>query len=101
ARQPPTSPLFPTRRSSDRSASYPGNGGFLPSQSPDTPLRVSVVTFQGSPNQVWVNQFYLDVLHRPADPTGLAFWTDVLEADVSRDRKSTRLNSSHVSISYA
>ncbi|MBY0243574.1 MAG: DUF4214 domain-containing protein [Burkholderiaceae bacterium] len=26
-----------------------------------------------------VSKFYLNVLHRPAEPAGLAYWTDVLD----------------------
>ncbi len=71
-------------------ASYPGGGGFQASPPLTNPVRVSVINFQGSPIQVWVNQFYLDVLGRPVDPTGLAFWSDKLEADISSNPIAAR-----------
>jgi hypothetical protein len=37
-----------------------------------------------TPNQKWVSQFYLDLLHRPADPSGLMNWSTLLDQGVSR-----------------
>jgi hypothetical protein len=38
----------------------------------------------GTPNEVWIAQVYLDLLHKNISAGDLAFWTDQLEADVSR-----------------
>jgi uncharacterized delta-60 repeat protein len=37
----------------------------------------------GSPNQRFVEQAYLDILHRPAEDAGLAFWKGLLDAGVA------------------
>jgi uncharacterized delta-60 repeat protein len=40
----------------------------------------------GPPNQRFVSQVYLDLLQRPADAPGLAFWAGLLDAGVSRSQ---------------
>src|SRR5439155_23525046 len=75
-RRPPRSTLFPTRRSSDLPE--------LPAQIPDT--------WQEIPKDD------LALKDNPANPGSSAM---ILERQVYTDRKSTRLNSSHVAISYA
>jgi hypothetical protein len=45
---------------------------------------IFVVTVSGSPNQQWVTQVYLDLLHRHVDAGGLATWTGLLDQGVSR-----------------
>jgi hypothetical protein len=37
-----------------------------------------------TPNQKWVSQVYLDLLHRPVDPSGLANWSGLVDQGVSR-----------------
>jgi hypothetical protein len=37
-----------------------------------------------TPNQKWVSQVYLDLLHRPVDPSGLANWSGLVNQGVSR-----------------
>jgi uncharacterized protein (TIGR03118 family) len=37
-----------------------------------------------TPNQAFVSQVYLDLLHRPVDPTGLSGWTNALAQGASR-----------------
>src|SRR5437667_1246123 len=71
-RRPPRSTLFPTRRSSDLSAARPGSGA----------TRRALVM---------VDTAAAVLEHTPA-PTA---------ARIAQDRKSTRLNSSHITISYA
>jgi hypothetical protein len=39
-----------------------------------------------TPNERFVAQVYLDVLHRPADPVGLGFWSGMLEGGASRSQ---------------
>src|SRR5262249_17439818 len=38
-----------------------------------------VADFHGSPNQVWINEVYVDLLGRVADPAGLQYWSDQIE----------------------
>jgi uncharacterized delta-60 repeat protein len=45
---------------------------------------VTLLESDGSPNQRWIAQAYLDLLQRPVDPTGLAVWTAALNGGVSR-----------------
>ncbi len=79
---------------------YNGAPGF-PASSLQQPLSVFVAGFRGTPNQVWVNQVYQDLLGRPADASGLAFWTDQLESDVSRQTVAQSiLNSDEYKIRY-
>src|SRR5207245_10688640 len=78
---------FPTRRSSDlQEALYPYND---PDQLPITPVRSQ----SG------------DLLRLPVELPGYKVWLRAWQVQVgrepARDRKSTRLNSSHGSISYA
>src|SRR5262249_36906027 len=47
-------------------------------------ITVSGLGFHGTPNEVWVNSVYLDLLHHPVSASALAFWTDQLESDVPR-----------------
>jgi subtilisin-like proprotein convertase family protein len=60
-------------------ASYGGDATFNPGNS-SAPLVITV----GSPNQAYVAQLYLDLLHRPADPGGLQHWSSLIDAGVSR-----------------
>jgi uncharacterized delta-60 repeat protein len=61
--------------------SFPANGG---SAGPD----LAVARYMGGPssalrgtaNQRFVTQIYLDVLQRPVDPAGLAFWSGLLDS---------------------
>jgi hypothetical protein len=43
-----------------------------------------LVTIRGTPNEVWVESIYADLLHRAVDPTAFGTLTDRLEADVPR-----------------
>ncbi len=54
-------------------AAYAGDANFLGGSSP--PRVVVALT----PNQAFVNQAYEDLLHRPADPAGLASWGGALD----------------------
>src|SRR5262249_13197937 len=47
-------------------------------------VKVQFVGTAASANQRFVNQPYLDLLQRPADPTGLAGWTNALTNGASR-----------------
>src|SRR5262249_40259294 len=47
-------------------------------------VKVQFVGTAASANQRFVNQTYLDLLQRPADPTGLAGWTNALTNGASR-----------------
>src|SRR3712207_7196319 len=50
----------------------------------------------------WVEESTrLDTTTDPADFYQYFWWVDVARAERGRDRKSTRLNSSHANISYA
>src|SRR5690606_42018249 len=71
-------PSFPTRRSSDLVAALGGD--------------VSLPTMSEPGHVMVIDRFRVDVLTRVAIPGGEL---------VGQDRKSTRLNSSHVKISYA
>src|SRR5262249_32889381 len=53
-----------------------GGGGLV--------VKVQFVGTAASANQRFVNQTYLDLLQRPADPTGLAGWTNALTNGASR-----------------
>jgi len=53
---------------------------------------VSVVV--GTVHQRYVNQLYLDLLHRRADPLGLAAWTALLDGGASYNEVATDLTSS-------
>ncbi len=67
------------------SATYSGDGNFAGGPSANSVQTAVISNFKGSPNQVWVNEVYLDLLGRPADPNGLAFWSDQMEQqDVPR-----------------
>jgi streptogramin lyase len=43
-----------------------------------------IVSVSGTPNQRYVSQLYLDLLHRPADPSGLAGWVSMLDNGTGR-----------------
>lgn len=45
-----------------------------------TDLVVAAAWTNGTPNQRWVIQVYLDLLRRPPEPAGLANWTDQLNS---------------------
>jgi hypothetical protein len=45
-----------------------------------------VVVTAASANQKFVNQVYLDLLHRPADLTGLLYWTAVINTGTTREQ---------------
>jgi hypothetical protein len=53
---------------------YAGNGDYVASTSTVLTQRV------GNPDQRFVGQTYLDLLHRGVDPSGLATWTGQLQA---------------------
>jgi hypothetical protein len=55
------------------------NGGKDTSAAQTFTITVQGVSFRGSPNEVWVNQIYLDELGRPVDPAALTFWTGQIE----------------------
>src|SRR5207249_10769934 len=96
----PPLPPFPTRRSSDLLAQVDGGNGGAPLTARAEPERLLTVPEVAQRLQV-KRTFVYD--HRKA-LGGVALSRRALrfpEAAVSRDRKSTRLNSSHVSISYA
>src|SRR5699024_12697373 len=90
-------PSFPTRRSSDLSVPQRLLPPMLPTATASFPRRSMMET-----------KSYF-ILSDPSFllPCGVFFKTDFHEpayhifSTISRDRKSTRLNSSHVSISYA
>jgi uncharacterized protein (TIGR03118 family) len=48
----------------------------------------------GTPNTLWINQAYLDLFGREADPGALAFWSGELSAGVSRQQIVSSLESS-------
>src|SRR5690606_41910397 len=89
--------LFPTLRSSDRENAM-GLAGFFRDHARLEPVHVDPAQFAG-----------LDVAHigGPDQVEGAGFrsnhpgFADLAEAQGAEDRKSTRLNSSHVKISYA
>src|SRR5207249_12223336 len=98
-RRPPTSPLFPTRRSSDLAATQDGSEHLLH-------RGLAIRADDGDQRRVEAQP---PVLRQRAErKPGIVDHCDrqrklaaVLAVDERRDRKSTRLNSSHVSISYA
>src|SRR5438874_7780703 len=80
-RRPPRSTLFPTRRSSDL---------------------VLPVTSLGYAASVLIGRFFLSEQITPQRWAGtLLIVVGTVLVGLGRDRKSTRLNSSHVEISYA
>jgi hypothetical protein len=44
----------------------------------------NLLAITGTPNQEFVAQAYLDLLHRQVDPSGLAFWTGLVDQGTSR-----------------
>src|SRR5207253_8291168 len=82
-RGPPRATLFPSRRSSDLPGEHLGTISFGSQGLSTGPLHFLGVD-NGAPREYWFNLFQ---------------WGDDLT--YVRDRKSTRLNSSHVAISYA
>src|SRR5207249_8596584 len=83
ARRPPRSTLFPTRRSSDLD-------GWCGAGAPR--WNIGIIDADGAEHTV-----FLGCNAATHSPGG----TDGWRSDSYSDRKSTRLNSSHVSISYA
>src|SRR5690606_41828710 len=83
-RRPPRSTLFPTRRSSDLGELHP-----------------KVVQRLGLPPRTSAAELDLDVLVRASDHRTQVSPLSTQPVAGSEDRKSTRLNSSHVKISYA
>jgi autotransporter-associated beta strand protein len=65
------------------SATYGSDGNFAAS-SLQQPITVVVAPYLGTPNEVWISQVYHDLLSRAADPAGLTFWEDQLEAGTPR-----------------
>lgn len=66
-------------------AVYTGDAAFLPSSSP--PLtQVVQATVPCEPLPAFLQQLYLDILERPADPQGLAFWTQRLQEGMTRSQ---------------
>src|SRR5205085_55162 len=56
----------------------PGQGGSQPT------LSVNNTAVVGTANQVFLFQVYLDLLNRPIDNSGLAFWGGQLDAGTTR-----------------
>ena len=51
------------------------------------PWAAAIATYaEQTPNQQFISQVYLDFLNRPADPTGLADWSALLDAGQSRQQ---------------
>src|SRR5690242_21501484 len=96
-RLPPRSTLFPTRRSSDLGVL--GVAGGLAGRLAVVPLLLDAdaVLLQPAAEGVVVHRQHLGRLH----PLPLAVGERLLQGPLLQDRKSTRLNSSHMSISYA
>src|SRR5262245_65202180 len=92
-RPPPRSPPFPTRRSSDLKPR-----GQLAPQPPQGGLDLVGGGVEGGPAEGEGRR--ADRLQDAGveDVEAGAYWTSAFQ---SRDRKSTRLNSSHLGISYA
>src|SRR5699024_12724884 len=84
--RPHSSTLFPTRRSSDLTANGEHDMFILGWSTPT-----------GDADYAMYALFHSDNFGEPGNRT----FTDDPELDALLDRKSTRLNSSHVSISYA
>ncbi len=60
------------------------NGG-NPTSAPQTfTITVGALVPFGSANQVWISQVYRDVLGREIDPSGLSFYSGLLDNNVSR-----------------
>src|SRR5207253_11101372 len=94
---PSYSPSFPTRRSSDL--------GLRPEETPDVEI-TSTVPGQGNfplhPHYLAIPMPWPSWRHMPdQDLWAIAAYLKNGLKPVSQDRKSTRLNSSHVAISYA
>src|SRR5699024_12340816 len=89
-------PSFPTRRSSD--LPWHGLSSINSFRCKSSPTRfICFTTFVTYPPHIWTN-IRKDHSHRLV----LAHnWPSFFMPLIIRDRKSTRLNSSHVSISYA
>src|SRR5256885_2836087 len=92
-RRPPRSPLFPYPPLF-RSPRGPGIGG---RERPDDPEPLGGVV-QPEPDHQQQRERDLVALRGLPDREALR---EVVQADAGRDRKSTRLNSSHLVISYA
>jgi hypothetical protein len=54
----------------------------------------SVPAVIGTPDQNFVDQVYHDLLNRPADPAGLAFWTGLLNQGLSRTQLALDIENS-------
>lgn len=78
------------------SAVYSGSANFAPSSSPPVALTVTPIppAAQCTPNQCWVAQVYLDLLGRPVDAAGLAFWTSALAQGATRTQVALAIESS-------
>src|SRR5690606_41689648 len=88
-------PSFPTRRSSDLRLSDSEMRALKGYTDGYEPIReVNCVVFE---DRDAANR-WIDMLHGLDNPAGLLPWS---AQQKQRDRKSTRLNSSHVKISYA
>src|SRR5207249_11006381 len=94
-------PSFPTRRSSDL---FTTNG--RPYNSTAAPCGVTVSPTLGTPNGgVWINTTTPTQYGVKQAPPFIAngaknYFVNLTMVPDTKDRKSTRLNSSHVSISY-
>src|SRR5207249_11316743 len=95
----PDLPPFPTRRSSDLAAAYPESVTQWLAQSALDPPPWLVANATAALDRLLVPPSGL--LRLWQERGQVALWEAALADLRTRDRKSTRLNSSHVSISYA
>ncbi len=70
------------------SATYQGDGNFTASSS------TSAQVISGPPSTLFLNQLYLDLLGRPVDAGGLAYWSGRLSLGVSRYTVALAIESS-------
>ncbi len=71
-----------------------GNGGQNSSAPQTFTINVNGVGFKGSPNAVWLDEVYFDLLNRSVDAAALSFWDNQLESDVSRTTVATMIANS-------
>src|SRR5206468_12734549 len=97
---PPPLPSFPTRRSSDLRAFRQAVGGRIRRRCP-THLHVGEIAALEVVVAELVETLARAGQHHHAGAFGYAYTRDQHERCRQKDRKSTRLNSSHDQISYA